>query len=53
MLLNFLQMNIDRMKKLIFNKSSNKFIKFIKDNTNEIYNLLKVNVYKRKKINYY
>jgi len=46
-------MNINRIKKLIFSKLLNKFIKFIKDNTNKIYDLLKVNVYRGKKINYY
>ena len=41
------------MKKLIFNKSLNKFIKFIENNANKIYNLLKINIYKGKKTNYY
>jgi len=41
------------MKKSIFSKLLNKFIEFIENNVNEIYNLLEINTYKRKKINYY
>jgi len=41
------------MKKLIFSKLLNRFTKFTENNINKIYNLLKINIYKGKKANYY